>query len=68
MKHVMRILKAEDLGPKYSVVTPQHGSGVLLVHEIVEVEPIDWGNHIEITAGDQRKHIVNADDLLLVVF
>ena len=68
MRHTMRILKAEDLEPESFVATPQHSSGVLLVHKIVEVEAIDWGNHIEITTDDQLKHVVNADDQVLVVF
>ena len=68
MRHTIRILKAEDLEPESFVATPQHPAGVLLVHKIVEVEAIDWGNHIEITTEDERKHVVNADDQVLVVF
>jgi hypothetical protein len=68
MRYTMTIKKAEDLEPDFFLATPQHPTGVLLVHKIVEVEAIDWGNHIEITTEDERKHIVNADDQVLVVF
>jgi hypothetical protein len=68
MDYKMRILKAEDLESKSFVFTPQHPTGLLLAHEIVEVEAIDWGNHVEITTDDQLKHIVNADAQVLVVF
>ena len=68
MRYAMTIKKAKDLEPDYFVATPQHPTGVLLVHKIVEVEAIDWGNHIEITTEDERKHVLNADDWVLVVF
>ena len=67
MRYTMTIKKAEDLEPDYFLASPQHPTGVLLVHKIVEVEAIDWGNHIEITTEDERKHIVNADDRLLIL-
>ena len=41
---------------------------MLLVHKIVELEAIDDGKWIEITTEDERKHVVNADDQVLVVF
>ena len=68
MRYTMTIKKAKDLETQYCVVTPQHPTGVLLVHRIVEIEPIDDGKFIEITTEDERKHIVNADDQVLVVF
>jgi hypothetical protein len=64
----MRILKAEDLEPESFVFAPQHSTGLLLGHKIVEVEAIDWGNHIEVTTEDERKHVLNADDRLLILF
>jgi hypothetical protein len=68
MVYGMTVKKAEDLESKSFVFTPQHPTGLLLAHKIVEVEEIDWGNYIEITTDDQLKHIVNADDQVLVVF
>ena len=68
MRYKMTVKKAGELEAKSYVVTPQHPTGVLLVHEIVEVEEIDWGNYIEITTDDQLKHVVNADHHVLVVF
>jgi hypothetical protein len=64
----MRILKAEDLVPESFVFAPQHPTGLLLGHKIVEVEAIDWGNHIEVTTDDQLKHVLNDDDQMLVGF
>jgi len=68
MRYAMTIKKASELEAKVYVASPQHPTGVLLVHKIVEVEAINWGNHIEITTEDERKHVVNADDWVLVVF
>ena len=68
MRYAMTIKKASELEAEVYVASPQHPTGVLLVHKIVEVEAINWGNHIEITTEDERKHVVNADDWVLVVF
>ena len=68
MRYTMTIKKASELEAEVFAASPQHPTGVLLVHKIVEVEAINWGNHIEITTEDERKHIVNADDQVLVVF
>jgi len=40
----------------------------LLVHKIVEIKAIDDGKWIEVTTEDGRKHVVNPDDRVLVVF
>jgi len=40
----------------------------LLVHTIAQIAAIDDGKWIEITTGDGRKHVVNSDDQLLIVF
>jgi hypothetical protein len=68
MVYGMTVKKAEDLEPETFVFTPQHPTGLLLAHKIVEVEEIDWGNHIEITTDDKLKHLVKADSQVLVVF
>jgi hypothetical protein len=62
------ILKAEDLKPESFVFAPQHSTGLLMGRKIVEVEAIDWGNHIEVTTEDELKHVLNADDQVLVFF
>ena len=68
MRYAMTIKKARKLEAGVYVLTPQHPTGVLLVHTIVEVETIDEGKYIEITTEDERKHVVNPDDELFVVF
>ena len=67
MRYTMTIKKARKLEAGVYVLIPQHPTGVLLVHTIVEVEEIDGGKHIEVTTEDKRKHVLNADDELLVV-
>jgi hypothetical protein len=68
MRYALAIKKARKLEAGVYVLTPQHPTGVLLVHTVVEVEPIDGGKHIEITTEDERKHVLNADDEVLVLF
>jgi hypothetical protein len=68
MRYMMTIKNAKDLETEYCVVTPQHPTGVLLVHKIVEIEAIDDGKWIEITTDDGRKHLVSPDDRLLILF
>ena len=68
MRYAMTIKKAKELEAEVYVLTPQHPTGLLLVHTIVELEVIDDGKWIEITTEDERKHVVNADDWVLVVF
>ena len=68
MRYTMTKKKAKDLEAEVYVVTPQHPTGVLLVHKIVEIETIDDGKFIEITTEDGRKHLVSPDDRVLVVF
>jgi hypothetical protein len=67
MRYTMTIKKARKLEAGVYVLTPQHPTGVLLVHTIVEVETIDGGKYIEATTEDERKHVLNADDEVLVV-
>jgi hypothetical protein len=68
MRYTMTIKKASELEAEVYAASPQHPTGVLLVHKILEIEPIDDGKFIEITTEDGRKHVVNADDWVLVVF
>ena len=67
-RHEMKIKKAKELEAESYVLTPQHPTGLLLVHTIVDLEVIDDGKWIEITTEDGRKHVVNPDDRLFVVF
>jgi hypothetical protein len=64
----MTIKKAKELEAEVYVLTPQHPTGPMLVHTVVEVEQIDGGKYIEITTEDMRKHIASPDDRLLVLF
>ena len=68
MKYAMTIKKAKELEAEAYVLTPQHPTGLLLVHTIVDLEVIDDGKWIEITTEDGRKHVVNPDDRLLILF
>jgi len=68
MRYAMTIKKARKLKAGVYVLIPQHPTGALLVHTVVEVERIDGGKYIEITTEDERKHIFNPNDELFVVF
>jgi hypothetical protein len=68
MRYATTIKKAKKLEAGAYVLSPQHPTGVLLVHTIVEVEQIDGGRHIEVTTEDERKHVFNPNDEVLVVF
>jgi len=64
----MTIKKAKELEAEVYVLTPQHPTGLLLVHTIAEIAVIDDGKWIEITTEDGRKHVANPDDRLLILF
>ena len=68
MRYAMTVKKARELEAEVYVLTPQHPSGVLLVHTVAEIEAIDDGNWIEITTEDGRKHLVSPDDRILILF
>jgi len=67
MKYKMTVKKARELEAEDYVISPQHPTGLLMVHPIDEIEGIDDGKWVEITAGDARKHLIGPDDQLLVV-
>jgi len=64
----MTIKQARELEAEVYVLTPQHPTGLLLVHTIVEIEVIDNGKWIGITTEDGRKHVVNPDERVFVLF
>ena len=68
MRYAMTIKKARELEAEVYVLTPQHPTGVLLVHKIAEIVAFDDGKWIEITTEDERKHVVNPDDRVFVLF
>jgi len=68
MRYAMTIKKARELEAEVYVLTPQHPTGLLLVHTIAEIAAIDDGKWIEITTEDERKHVVNPDDRVFVLF
>lgn len=68
MRRVIDIRKAEKIEAGEFVVTPQHGTGVLLAHAVTETEAIDDGRRVEITTDDGRKHVVSREDRVVVVF
>ena len=68
MRYTMTIKKARELEAESYVLTPQHPTGLLLVHTIAEIAVIDDGKWIQITTEDERKHVVNPDDRVFVLF
>lgn len=68
MNYQMTVKKARDLEAESYVVTPQHPTGLLLVHTITELEAIDDGKWIKITTEDGRKHVVSPDDRLFILY
>ena len=68
MRYAMTIKKARELEAEVYVLTPQHPTGLLMVHTIVDLEVIDDGKWIEITTEDERKHVVKPDDRVFVLF
>ena len=67
-RFTIAVKKAKDLGAKVHVLASQHPTGLLLVHTVAEVEAIDNGKYIEATTDHGRKHVLSADDRVLVVF
>ena len=68
MSYGMTVKKAKELEAESYVLTPQHPTGLLLVHTIAEIAAIDDGKWIEITTEDERKHVVKPDDRVLILF
>ena len=68
MRYAITVKKAKEFEAEVCALTPQHPTGLLLVHTIAQIAAIDDGKWIEITTGDGRKHVVNSDDQLLIVF
>ena len=68
MCYGMTVKKAKELEAESYVLTPQHPTGLLLVHTIAELEVIDDGKWIQITTEDDRKHLVRPDDRVFVLF
>jgi hypothetical protein len=68
MSYGMTVKKAKELEAEAYVLTPQHPTGLLLVHTIVELEVIDDGSWIQITTEDDRKHLIRPDDQVFVLF
>ena len=68
MSYEMTIKKANELEAEVYVLSPQHPTGLLIVHTIAELEEIDDGSWIEITTEDDRKHLLRPDDRVFVLF
>lgn len=68
MRYAMTIKRAKDLEAEVYVLTPQHPTGLLLVHTVEGIEVTDDSKWIEITTEDGRKHVVSPDDRLLILF
>ena len=68
MSYGMTVKKAKELEAEAYVLIPQHPTGLLLVHTIVELEVIDDGKWIQITTENERKHLVKPDGRVFVLF
>ena len=67
MSYKMTVKKARELEAESYVATPQHPTGLLLVHTIAQLEAIDDGKWIEISTEDGRKHLVKPNDRILIL-
>ena len=68
MSYGTTVKKAKELEAESYVLTPQHPTGLLLVHTIAELEVIEGGKWIQVTTEDDRKHLLRPDDRVIVVF
>jgi hypothetical protein len=68
MSYGITVKKAKELETESYALTPQHPTGLLLVHTIVDLEVIDDGKCIEITTEEDRKHLLRPDDRVFVLF
>jgi hypothetical protein len=64
----LMVKEARNLEAEVHVLAPQHPTGLVLVHRVVEVKEIDGGKYMELTTEEGRKHVLSAHDRLLVVF
>lgn len=67
MKNIIQLKQAKSVAVGDYVLTPQHGSGVLLATTVVKVEVIDKGKRIEMVTDELRLHVVGANRLVAVV-
>ena len=68
MAYGMTVKKAKELEAEVYLLTPQHPTGLLLVHTIAELEVIDDGKWIEVTTEDGRKHLLRPDDRIFIMY
>ena len=68
MAYGMTVKKAKELEAEVYVLTPQHPTGLLLVHTIAELEVIEDGKWIEVTTEDGRKHLLRPDDRIFILY
>lgn len=70
MRNVIQLKKAAAVEVGEHVLTPQHGTGILLAYKVISTEVIDDGKRIELgtawTSG-KRLHVVGTEDIVLVV-
>jgi len=64
----LTVTQAKELEAEVHVLAPQHPTGLVLVHRVVEVKEIDGGKYMELTTEDNRNHVLSSHDRLLVVF
>lgn len=73
MRNVIQLKKASAVEVGEHALSPQHGTGILLAHEVTKNESIDGGKLVEIETGGtgeaqvKRLHVVGANDIVAVV-
>ncbi len=67
MRREIGIRTAGQIGNGEFVLVPQNGMVVLLAHEVTGTEPVDAGRYVEIATSDGLRHLVGADDRIVVM-
>ena len=67
MRNTIQLKQAKAVAVGDYVLTPLHGSGILLAAKVVKVEVIDKGKRIELATDELRLHVVGAERLVAVV-
>jgi len=67
MRNIIQLKQAKAIEAGDYVLTPQHGTGILLAAEVVKVEFIDKRKRVELATDELRLHVVEAERLVAVI-
>lgn len=67
MRNIIQLKKAKAVKAGDYVLTPQHGTGILLAAEVLKVEFIDKRKRVELAMDELRLHVVGAERLVALV-